>query len=172
MTAWTIRLALACLAGALARGSGTQAQSRRWRLHRAVWTAGCVLAWLHVAAALHYFHGWSYAHAAAETSRRTAEAIGRSWGGEIWFNFAFIGLWAADAAWRWLRPDWSERLAVPSAAIHVYLFFIAFNATVVFESGATRAAGIAGSAAVVLAVAYRAFQGDPPDGPIPAEAKR
>ena len=114
MTAWTIRLSLACLAGAMALGAGKSTKARRWRLHRGIWTAGCILAWVHVAAAFHFFHAWSYAHAAEETSRRTVDVVGRSWGGEIWFNFAFIGVWAADVGWRWMWPNWADQVAIPT----------------------------------------------------------
>jgi hypothetical protein len=114
-----------------------------------------VLAWIHVALAFHYFDAWSYAHAAEETSRRTAEVVGRSWGGEIWFNFAFLALWAIDAAWRWAKPEWIPRLAFPSAVIQFYLLFIAFNATVVFERGPVKAAGTLGSVLLAIAIGIR-----------------
>jgi hypothetical protein len=152
MTAWTIRLALLCLVFSLALGSGRNTAHRRWQIQRAIWTARCFLAWVHVLLAFHNFHSWSFTHAAAETSRRTAEAIGASWGGEIWFNFAFIGLWLVDAGWRWINPTWTARLGIPSAAIQVFLLFIAFNAAVVFEDGPTRIAGVI--ATLILAAAF------------------
>jgi hypothetical protein len=158
MTQWTIWLSLACLFAATALGAGRDPAATRWRVHRVAWTAGCFFAWLHVAAAFHYFHGWSYAQAAEETSRRTAEVIGRTWGGEIWFNFAFVGLWGIDAAWRWLKPHWSDPLAAASAMIQLFLLFIAFNATVVFEDGGTRVAGIAGFAALTAIFAVQVLR--------------
>jgi hypothetical protein len=155
MTAWTIRLALACFVAALALGAGRSSTAVRWRVHRGIWTAGCMLAWIHVALAFHFFHAWSYADAAAETSRRTAEMIGASLGGEIWFNFAFIALWAIDAGWRWINPAWSRQLAIPSGAIQIFLFFIAFNAAVIFEDGAMRIAGLIGSLIAAAAIVIR-----------------
>jgi hypothetical protein len=155
MTRWTIRLAMICFVAALALGPRMDPAPSRWRFHRGIWTAGALLVWLHIAAAFQFFHDWSYAHAAEETSRRTAEVIGRSFGGEIWFNFAFAGLWTLDVCWRWIKPEWKDRLSIPSAAVQLFLIFIAFNATVVFEDGATRAAGIAASIALAAMIALR-----------------
>jgi hypothetical protein len=142
---WTIRLALICL---------TIALSLEWRTSRdrgrqaagVIWSVGCALVWIHLITAIRHFHGGSFSQAAAETSRRTAEAIGWSPGGEIYVNLAFAAVWTFDACWRWAAPDsWRGRSQFLSAAITSFLLFIAFNATVVFEEGAVRWAGIAAS---------------------------
>jgi hypothetical protein len=111
---------------------------------RWAWTLGCGLCVAHVAAAFHFYHGWSHAAAYRDTARQTAEVSGLDWGGGLYFNYAFTLLWVADALWWWLAP--SSRRARPfflTAALEAYFAFIVFNATVVFETGAMRWFGVA-----------------------------
>jgi hypothetical protein len=149
---WTIRLALVCLTAALCLEWETTGD--RWRrAANLIWTAGCALVWMHLITAIRYHHGGSFSQAAAETSRRTAEVLGWSPGGEIYVNLAFAVVWTFDAAWRWAAPDsWRGRSQLLSAAITAFLLFIAFNATVVFERGVVRWAGIAVS--LLLATSF------------------
>src|SRR5688572_2651711 len=161
MIRWTIRLALACLTASLAIEFARFTGERWRRTSRLVWTVGCALIWLHIAAAFHFHHHGNFAHAADETSQRTAEVLGWSWGGEIYFNFAFAVAWTADVVWQWLAPQSRcGRAAVLVAMIQAFLVFIAMNATIVFEDGVVRAAGIAAtvflaSVFLVAAVARR-----------------
>ncbi len=144
MIAWTIRLALLAYFAALAVAWRRESSTRWRRFERLMWTAGCVLAWAHLAAAFHFRHHWSHAHAAEETTRRTVEVVGWSLGGEIFFNYAFVAAWTGDVLWRWMAPQTYERRIWPArATVHGFLFFMIFNATVVFETGAIRAAAIA-----------------------------
>ena len=158
MIKWTIWLALACYFLALILDL-PGARSRGCRhFGRAAWTVGCVFAWAHLAAAFHQVHGWSHAHAAEETSQQTAELIGRSFGGEIYFNYAFVAVWTGDAAWRWLAPQsYAGRATLVSLALHGFLLFIVVNATIVFEHGPIRLATIA-ALALLTAVAVCRFR--------------
>jgi len=144
LTRWTVRAALALYVVALAL---RLAAPRRRQLARAAWTAGCLLFLAHVAAAFHYFHGWSHDHAYRYTARQTGELVGRYWGGGLFLNYIFIVAWGADVVYWWWRGTGgylarSRRVDVP---LHAFMAFMAFNATVVFASGPTRAAGIAAS---------------------------
>src|SRR5689334_13509938 len=90
------------------------------RTARLTWTLGCALFLAHVAAAFGFFHGWSHAHAYAETARQTRDRFGLDWGGGLYFNYLFTVLWVADAAYWWTagvdaydrQPRWM------SAALH------------------------------------------------------
>ena len=137
LTRWTVRLALLLYAATVAL---RLVHPSRARLARLLWTIGCLLFLAHVAAAFHYFHGWSHAHAYRETARQTAERFGTHWGGGLYLNYLFTLAWAADAAWWWLRgaARYDRRPRWVGAALHGFMFFMAFNGIVVFERGATR----------------------------------
>jgi hypothetical protein len=97
-----------------------------------------------VACAYHFYHKWSQADAYRETARQTAEVTGFDWGGGLFINYALIIGWIIDVAlWgRGLeayrsRPQWL------AAAWQGFLFFIVFNATVVFKTGPLRWIGLA-----------------------------
>lgn len=155
LTRWTVRLALLLYAATLALR--LLSPSRR-RASRLLWTIGCVLFLAHVAAAFHYFHGWSHANAYRETARRTSELFGTDWGGGLYFNYLFTLAWAADVAWWWAKgidaPDRRRRWV--GMTLHAFMFFMAFNATVIFERGATRWVAVALTVAVVALAARRA----------------
>ena len=132
---WTVRFSMLCYTAALAlRLRGSSYNAPRW-----CWTSGVVLLAVHIVAAMGVYHHWSHDEALAHTAQRTAELTGWNWGGGIYFNYAFLALWAADALWWWAkpssylhRPRWIELL------IQGYLAFIAINATIVFAAGAVR----------------------------------
>jgi hypothetical protein len=106
----------------------------------------------HIACAFHFSHHWEHAHAIAETARRTADLIGWEFGGGVYFNYLFVLLWLADVVWWWSGPkSYSRRPAAIAFAIHAYLFFIAFNGAIIFESGPTRWVGLL----FIAALAYR-----------------
>jgi hypothetical protein len=99
---------------------------------------------LHTACAFQFYHHWSHRAAYEATARQTAEVVGLSWGGGLYANYVFAALWAADACWWWYGPE--SCLARPRSlewAVQGFLGFIAFNATVVFGTGAVRWMGLA-----------------------------
>jgi hypothetical protein len=134
VTLWSVRAAGLCYATAIAAWL-----TERPRIARIAWTIGVVSYLCHVAAAFAFYHGWSHQAAYRETARQTAEMLGASWGGGLYFNYLFTIVWVWDAVWVWRcrsRPRW---IAV---AVHVFMAFIFFNATVVFGSGWVRGIGI------------------------------
>jgi hypothetical protein len=55
----------------------------------------------------------------------------------------FLLVWTADVLLWWINPErYETRPTWLDRGIHGFLFFIAFNGAVVFESGVTRIGGI------------------------------
>lgn len=124
---------------ALARGR------RQWDSYaRLAWTAACAALLAHVACAFHFHHGWSHAAAYRDTARQTAEVFGLDWGGGLYVNYALAACWVADVCWWWGRGIRAYRYRPWPLVIgwHAFLLFIVFNATVVFEGGFVRRAGL------------------------------
>jgi hypothetical protein len=115
---------------------------------RLAWTLGSLMYLCHVGLAFHYAHHWSHAKAFAHVE----EAAG--YGEGIYVSYFFTLVWAADALWWCCWPrSYSLRPAWLGWSVHGFMVFIIFNATVVFESGFIRWAGLA------LLVAIAAFWG-------------
>ena len=122
----------------------------RLRLARWAWTFGCVFFIAHVAFAFGAFHHWSHAEAYRATARQTAEMIGLYWGGGIFLNYLFGIVWIADVAWWWLAPgSFARRSSLLAIAWHGFAFFMVFNGTVVFGSGAVRWFGLVISGSLI-----------------------
>ena len=156
--AWTrlaVRAALVfyALAGVLMSRldrPGWAALTRPGRLARSAWSLGCLAYLLHVGLAFHHFHGWSH----AEALRHVEEVSG--FGPGLFVSYLFTLAWSADVAWWWLSPlSYALRPAGIGLAWHGFFAFVAFNATVVFESGFTRAFGIVLFAVLATALALR-----------------
>jgi hypothetical protein len=150
---WSVRLSMVCYATALAlRLLGRSNPVARW-----CWTIGLTLLAAHTVAVFGVYHHWSHAQAYAHTARRTADLTGWDWGGGLYFNYAFLGVWTFDALWWWLRPASYRRRALwIEALFQGYLAFIAINATIIFAAGAVRWTSVA--ILIVLAtLAARAF---------------
>jgi hypothetical protein len=141
-TRWTVRLALA----GFFLGGAIRAQRRpreRQRIGQTAWMLGCLFYLAHVACAFHFYHGWSHAAAYRHTAEQTAAVVGWNWGGGIYVNYVFTLVWMADAvAWFWRGsreiPGWLE------AGTQGFLWFMVFNATVVFGHGSIHWFGLAG----------------------------
>jgi hypothetical protein len=138
LTRWTVRLALLlyvlALAGRLTGRTGPA---------RSAWAAGCLAFLAHVACAFHFFHGWSHPAAYEETARQTAELTGTASGFGLYLNYGFTLLWVADALWWWARPtSYLSRSWWIELPVQGFFAFLALNATVVFESGPVRWAGV------------------------------
>ena len=122
-----------------------------WRASRVAWTLGIGLLVVHSAAAFHVRHGWSHADALASTAAQTAALTGWHWGGGLYFNYAFIAVWVADAAWWWAGPaSYPMRAGRWRAVVTVAFFFMFANGAVVFAHGAMRVFGAACLGAVAL----------------------
>ncbi len=127
------------------------------RSARAIYTLGLVAFLIHVAAAFHAFYGWSHATALVETAKETAEVTGVASGSGLYLNYLFTVLWILDAIWWWRVGvvAFRRRSAWVSGALHGFFLFMAFNATVVFEQGPVRWAGVLAAVALVILVARR-----------------
>jgi len=125
----------------------------RWRsVIRGLWTTGALLFVAHVIAAFHFTHRWNHQAAIRSTAEQTKVLIGWAFGEGLYFSYLFVLLWLADVVWYWIGPDsYESRSRRVSLLLHGYLFFIAFNGAVVFESGVTRPAG------VLISVLFVAF---------------
>ena len=142
---WTARIAFVCYAGALAAWL-----TGRARVARSAWTFGLLIYLSHVAAAFQFHHHWSHAAAYDETARRTAELFGLSSGAGLYFNYVFTAVWTCDAIWLWNGADtYRARPVWISLAVHCFMAFLFFNATVVFVSGWVRLAGLTAALLVV-----------------------
>lgn len=119
---------------------------------RLTWTAAVALAVLHAVTAFGVSHGWSHAAAVEDTARRTAAVTGLAWGGGLFVNYLFLGLWLADAAWWWVDAGGylrrSLRIERARAALFVFIFL---NGAIVFASNTARVVGIPAVAAVCTA---------------------
>lgn len=136
---WTARLAVAAylvrLGADVAGWPANRTQRARTEQRvRLIWTSGCLVHLLHVAAAFESVHHWSHAAAAAHTAEQTARVTGWQWSGGVWINYAFTLWWPLDVVWCWRRGlDRLPRTYI--AALHAVVGFLVFNATAVFGPG-------------------------------------
>jgi hypothetical protein len=149
LTRWSVRIAVVLYVVALA-------SRRRFPItSRLSWTSGCLAYLLHVLAAFHYYHHWSHDAAFESTRRQTAEVAGLDWGGGLYVNYAFTLVWCLDVVWWWAAPDrYWKRPRWIDWAVHLFLGFVVFNATVVFASGFSRWIGIVASLALPIALLW------------------
>jgi hypothetical protein len=102
---------------------------------RVFWPLGCAMLFLHIAIAFHLGHGWSHQDAWEHTKQ-----VG-GYGNGIFVNYAFALVWLMDAAWLAVSPaSYLSRPRWLHWAIHCFLAFVVFNATVVFGSWLARIA--------------------------------
>ncbi len=142
LTFWTIRGAAALYVVSIIAWI-----RRRDRSARLTWTLAYLLYLVHVGCAFNFYHHWSHSAAYEDTSRRTAQLLGMSWGGGLYFNYIFTAVWIIDVIWWWRgvalyrsRPQWMH------ASIHTFFAFMFFNATVVFATGPVRWLGLVATA--------------------------
>ncbi|MEI7702468.1 MAG: hypothetical protein WCK86_21930 [Planctomycetia bacterium] len=139
----TVRLALLCYAACVTLQL-MNCHGARWRfVLRGLWTTGALLFVAHVLAAFHFAHHWNHQAAIQSTAEQTKELIGWAFGEGLYFSYLFVLLWLADVVWYWVSPvSYESRSLRVKLLLHGYLFFIAFNGAVVFESGVTRPVGV------------------------------
>lgn len=148
-TRWTIRVAILLYFVGSVTEANAQSSSRRSSRARLAWTLGCLLYLAHVVCAFHFYHHWSHAEAYRHTAERTAQTIGWFWGGGLFFNYAFTIAWVANVACWWCDPpSRGERAAWLTIVLRAFMLFMVVNATIIFEAGAVRWFGLAGTAAV------------------------
>ena len=142
LTRNTVRLALgfygvAAVVMLLLHRGEWAATTERGELARCCWTLAWMAYLVHLAMAFHHYHGWSHARAVEHV--RAVSGVGEG----IYASHLFTLLWTLDVAWWWwnpasyaARPGWVDR------GLHGFLLFMIFNATVVYETGFIRWAGL------------------------------
>ncbi len=120
--------------------TGGKLSAKGFVVSRWLYTAACAFFLAHVACAFHFYHGWSHQAALDDTAQQTEEMLGFAFGEGIYFSYLFTLLWVVDIVWLWLWPR--QRMGWLTAAVQLYMAFIALNGAVVFESGVTRWVGI------------------------------
>lgn len=107
---------------------------------RVFYIAGCVLLLFHIPLALHYAYHWQHKTMIDQTARQTLQITGVNFRGGPYINYVFAGLWLVDAIYWQVAGDYRyfSRSRFISISLHVFLMFVAFNATVIFAGGPTR----------------------------------
>jgi hypothetical protein len=143
LTRHTVRLALLYYAAALTlmiqlRPPEWLARSGKGRLARWCWTLAWAAFVVHLAMAFHHYHHWSHEDAVRHT--REVSGVGEG----IYVSHLFGLAWIADVAGWWLRPAWyARRSPWIDRALHGFMVFVVFNATIVYETGLIRWLGVA-----------------------------
>jgi hypothetical protein len=104
---------------------------------------GALLCAIHVVIAMSVTYGWNHGAAAAATARQTMAVYGLNWGGGVYVNYVFVGVWWLDA-WMWCRNLSRNRRRAHLVTWTTRIFFIVIilNAAVIFVTGARRIAGM------------------------------
>jgi hypothetical protein len=83
--------------------------------------------------AFHFYHHWSHARAYDHVQHAS------NFGEGIYVSYFFTLLWIIDALLWWIQPARiANRPSWLGHAIHAFMLFIVFNATLVFETGIIR----------------------------------
>ena len=121
-----------------------------------VWCVGLVACVAHILLAMAYRHGWSHQAAVLETARQTAAIYGLAWGGGVYVNYLFVGVWLSEITWWRLDPSRYARQPLwLRRSVRAFYFVIVCNAAVIFVTPDRRLAGIAMTMALVAAWAAR-----------------
>ena len=128
---WTARLFVACYVVRLGIDAAGRRDAAAQRAARWLWTIGCIVLLIHIAAAFHIVHGWSHAAAYEHVLQRTRDSTGLASGIGLYVNYGFALLWVADTILWWRRLDWVER-PVPYRIVQVMFAFLMLQATAVF----------------------------------------
>jgi hypothetical protein len=119
---------------------------------RRAWALGALAALMHAALAFHVHYAWSQAAALADTARQTLAVTGLDSGGGLYVNYAFLGVWAADALWWWLAPSsFARRPRLLDMTVRAFLWFMFVNGAFVFVRGPRRWVGAAAAISVAAA---------------------
>lgn len=107
------------------------------RTVRVLYSVGLITMLLHVAVAFHLGHGWSHADAFDRTERTSGFGPG------LFVNYAFVLLWLVQVLWMWVAFDCYLNLRTwPNRLILGFMWFVLFNASVVYGTGFVRWLGL------------------------------
>jgi hypothetical protein len=135
LTRATIWLALTLyVAGEIVR----EANRDDWSLRsaRILNSLGCLAFLAHVGCAFQFHHHWSHNAAYRETARQTAAWFGWSWGGGLYFNYAFLLVWLGLTISSWIDLRWfSEQGSWVRWTTRSFFLMMMINGAVVFARG-------------------------------------
>lgn len=123
--------------------------TRRWPATslRWLWTLGLAIFVIHLCLAFHLVHHWSHQEAWEATR------LQGGYGDGVYLNYLVLLVWLLDVLWWWLKPmPYLERSRWVWVPIQGFLFFMWFNAAVIFAKGPLFLAG--GLAFLVLGDSY------------------
>jgi hypothetical protein len=108
-----------------------------------LWILGCAMYVIHVLCAFAFAHQWSHDVAFQYTADETQRLFGLRRGEGLWINYLFTLTWIFDAARLTIafrRKRTTDRKL--DIAVHSFMAFIVFNATVVFGPSLYRSLAI------------------------------
>jgi hypothetical protein len=152
LTRRTVWVALAFYAAATWQMLGLlpadwRALTDRGRLTRWCWTLAWAAFVIHVGVAFHFYHDWSHTDAFDHVRDRSGVGEG------VFASYLFTAVWTTDVTWWWLRPDaYARRPRWIDQLLHSFMAFIIVMATVVYEAGAIRWAGLSLCAGLALRI--------------------
>lgn len=126
-------------------------QWKTWSAARLVvqlaWFVGAWSMLCHVAVAFQHVHDWSHESAFRDTAKTAGVGEG------VYVNYLFVAVWLADASWLLGWPTrYANRPRWIRYAVHGFLAFVMFNATVVYGEGMIRWVGIGWFALLAIAL--------------------
>ena len=143
------------LAGFVAGEAGKSRHRRTGVEPRWAWAVSCaglVACVMHILIAMAHRHHWSHDAAVLETARQTAAVYGLAWGGGVYVNYLFVGVWLAQLAWWRIAPrHLNQRPTWVVWVERVFYLVIIVNAAVIFAEPDRRLAGAAVTAALIAA---------------------
>ena len=103
---------------------------------------GAVLLAMHIGLAMSLVHNWSHASTVAATAAQTEAIYGLKWGGGVFVNYLFLGVWIAElVAWRRTPAKYSGRSGAITWTVRAFFFVVIANGAIVFAAGWRRALG-------------------------------
>jgi hypothetical protein len=158
----TVRVSLLYYAAAaslmlLLRPAEWTARSSRGATARWFWSLAWAAYLVHLVMAFHHAHHWSHADAVAHTENVSGFGPG------IFVSHLFTLVWSADVLYWWICPlRYAARSCWVDRLLHGYMGFVIFNATIVFEEGLIRWAGVVLFAVLLGLFLYRKREANPP----------
>jgi hypothetical protein len=159
LTRHTVRLALLYYAVAVAlmlqlRPEEWLAAHGRGRVARWCWSLGWATYLVHLGMAFHFYHGWSHRNAIEHIE--TVSGFGPG----IFVSHTYTLVWTLDVFWWWRSPEsYGRRPVWVGWLLHGFMAFIIFCATVVYEQGFIRWAGVTMFVGLGLLLARRLHRG-------------
>lgn len=128
-----------------------------WRI---LWSLGCAVFIVHVAASFAFVHNWSHANAWKHTLELTERLTGVRSGAGLFLNYAFTLFWLADAIWWWIVGEnrYRNRGRIVFGSLHLFFLFMIFNGAFLFAKSPARWFGLALTAIVAAAIARVLFR--------------